>query len=182
MLIISFAWTTAAFVAARKNVTRREWTDEYAKRFRTGTVFACSDRQIRHGGKILGFGRIAMDAYRETDYIPSEDYEGEGFGFMDAHGYKLPHQGDVQTLRAHWDMYVVNNRIAWNDKPKMYVVRFEPILMATEPRTYDEAKRYYELNKDKLKDMPSLYNYALYGSAIEAIQRTEEQQGTKLFI
>lgn len=32
-MIVSFAWTTGAFLAGRKSRTRREWDDAYARRF-----------------------------------------------------------------------------------------------------------------------------------------------------
>jgi len=36
LLIISFAWTTAVLLSGHKSCTRRNWTDEYARRFKMG--------------------------------------------------------------------------------------------------------------------------------------------------
>lgn len=38
MRAISFAWTTPAFKARQKTVTRREWSDGYARSFKAGEV------------------------------------------------------------------------------------------------------------------------------------------------
>jgi hypothetical protein len=45
------AWMSKPFLANRKSKTRREWSDDYAKRFKEGEVLQVYDRQPRFKGK-----------------------------------------------------------------------------------------------------------------------------------
>ena len=59
MMIISFAWTTDAFLSGRKNRTRRDWFDDYASRFHVGDTVQAWDRTPRvRGAKRVGFLKI----------------------------------------------------------------------------------------------------------------------------
>ena len=48
---ISFAWTTEAYEAGRKNVTRRDWSNEYMRHFPVGSVHRAWAKSPRAGGK-----------------------------------------------------------------------------------------------------------------------------------
>lgn len=83
MKIISFAWTTAAFKAKRKYVTRRDWLPQYAKQFKIGDVCQAYDKQARFGGVKIGLIKI-LDKYKEDiSKMPEEDFEKEGFAYME---------------------------------------------------------------------------------------------------
>lgn len=117
MLILAFAWTTAAFEAGAKTCTRRDWDDEYAARFREGMVVQAWDNGPRNGGHVKGLIRLTMKPYREnTADMPDEDYENEGLGWMERHGITI--QGI--TPREFWE--------TWKGAAKtLYVVRFKKL-------------------------------------------------------
>lgn len=49
---ISFAWTTEALLEGKKDVTRRDWTDKYAKMFLPeGSEHVGWNKSARFGGK-----------------------------------------------------------------------------------------------------------------------------------
>ena len=88
-MIISFSWTTDAFIAGRKSVTRREWTHGYAKRFKPGQICKAYDRQPRFGGKEIGKIKILSLTYEDIRTMPDSDYENEGFQYMEEQGIKI---------------------------------------------------------------------------------------------
>lgn len=51
--IVSFAWTTDAYLANLKDVTRRMWNDDYARRFRPGVEFQSWNKSPRFGGTYI---------------------------------------------------------------------------------------------------------------------------------
>ena len=89
MKIISMAWTSAAFKAGRKWVTRRDWTREYAARFKVDDVCQVFDRSPRFGGRRIGFLKILSLTYEPMKLMPSFDFELEGFAFMEERGLKI---------------------------------------------------------------------------------------------
>ena len=112
---ISFVWTVEALRAGRKTVTRRAWKNQYAWTFRKGTLVAAYDRQTRHGGHQVATIRLTADPIKDsTALAPDEDYEAEGFAYMEEHGLKvdgLP----PKTLWRAWQLY-----------PQfLWVIRFE---------------------------------------------------------
>ena len=70
MLIISFAWTTAALLATwpdgsdAKTCTRRNWNDGYAKLFKAGTYIQGWDRSPRYGGHKVAIIMVTQDGFR----------------------------------------------------------------------------------------------------------------------
>lgn len=96
MMVISFAWTTDAFLANRKIKTRREWNDQYAKKFHVYDCCRAYDRQPRFGGRQIGMIQVRSLAYEDISTMPNEDYEKEGFLYMEEQGLKIwgkePHQ------------------------------------------------------------------------------------------
>ncbi|HWP58983.1 MAG TPA: hypothetical protein VNL14_13910 [Candidatus Acidoferrales bacterium] len=84
MTIISFAHTTPQLLERSKTVTRRDWTDKHAQKFRAGEVVQAYDKSPRCGGKRVCFIRIkeirleALEALRNPIYGPAEMIK-EGF-------------------------------------------------------------------------------------------------------
>lgn len=89
MMIMSFAWTTPAVRARRKTRTRRQWAYEYAKRFKVGDICQAYDRQPRFGGVKIGTIKITGKKKELISKMPDEDYEREGFAFMEERGMKI---------------------------------------------------------------------------------------------
>lgn len=116
-MIVSFAETTSALQARRKSVTRREWAENHARKFTAGLRVQAWDKTPRvRGAKRVGTIEIKRAPYREmSDQIPEEDWEGEGFAYMQEHGLTL---FGGMSPREVWD--------GWHDEPRMlWVVRFE---------------------------------------------------------
>ncbi len=57
-MIISFAWTTPALLAGKKTVTRREWSDKHAAKFKPGDLVDAWDKSPRFKGKKVAVIRI----------------------------------------------------------------------------------------------------------------------------
>lgn len=100
--IISFAWTTPALIAGQKTVTRRDWSDDYARKFRAGDEVIAYDRSPRVGGQPVARLRLTHDVRRESNIAaPDSDYEAEGFAYLSA----LPDgkfAGYTREAFAHW--------------------------------------------------------------------------------
>ncbi len=104
MKSISFSWTSAALVARAKDVTRREWNDEYADRFEKDEVIKATDRQVRFGGKLLGLIRLTAKPYWESEALmPDRDYAGEGYEWLDAHPWLKPKSWQGVDLKAKFE-------------------------------------------------------------------------------
>lgn len=84
MKIISFAYTTPALLAGRKTVTRREWKDSWAERFKKDEFVQAYDKDARYGGKKVAVIQLTEKPYKEELIkMPFADYEGEGFRYLD---------------------------------------------------------------------------------------------------
>lgn len=117
MLIIAFAWTTAAFEAGAKTCTRRNWDDEYAARFTDGMILQAWDNGPRNKGRVKGLIQLIQKPYKEnTANVPAEDYENEGLGWMERQGLTI--QGI--SPREFWERW---KKSAEN----VYVVRFKKL-------------------------------------------------------
>jgi hypothetical protein len=113
--IISFAWTTPALLAGRKKVTRREWSKDYAQRFKAGDLVAAYDKNPRNGGKQIATIRLTHDPYLErTDQMPGSDYEDEGLKYFEEQG--LLFRG--MTPQTFWRNWKAAKTLVW-------VIRFE---------------------------------------------------------
>lgn len=73
-MIISFAWTTGALLSGDKTVTRRFWTDAYAKRFKKGMLVDAYDKSPRCRGKKVADIRLTKDPYKEKLSNMSDDH------------------------------------------------------------------------------------------------------------
>ena len=91
MKIISFGFTAPAIVAREKTVTRRDWTDSYASRFKSGEVVQAWSKQPRFGGVKIAEIRLTQAPYRQhLTRMRNSDYEAEGFHYLDEIGHKPP--------------------------------------------------------------------------------------------
>ncbi len=119
MNIISFAWTTDALLAGAKTCTRREWTDDFAKRFHAGDLVAAYNRNPRNGGKQIATIRLTRDPYPEfLADAPEDDYAAEGLAWMERQGLLVPVGGKRIVPSRFWELWKWNNPLVW-------VVRFE---------------------------------------------------------
>lgn len=117
MQIISFAWTTPAFRARRKGCTRRDWTDDYAARFKPGMVCQAWDKTPRcRGAKKIGTIRILSKTKEPYCDVPDSDWEAEGFAYLEEAGV-MCNGSTPGDLFALWRLRP-NTWICW-------VVRFE---------------------------------------------------------
>ena len=78
-MIISFAWTTGAFLSGTKTVTRRSWNVKYAEKFHAGDIVDAYDKSPRSGGKKIGWIRLTKTPYRQRlSDMPDDHFEREG--------------------------------------------------------------------------------------------------------
>ena len=115
MRIISFAWTTPALLAGVKVVTRRDWSEHYARSFKAGELVQAWDKLPRAGGKRVGTIRLTHAPIQENvRAAPRWAFKEEGLAWMAAHDLRL--QG--LTPEAFW--------LRWREEnPLLWVVRFE---------------------------------------------------------
>jgi hypothetical protein len=115
MNIISFAWTTPALLAFVKTCTRRDWDEDYAKRFHKGDLLAAYDHSPRIHGHQIGVIELVDDPHRQrSDLIPLSDWVAEGFQYLADHGL---------TLHGLTPLRIWNE---WHDNPRrLWVVRFK---------------------------------------------------------
>ncbi len=88
-MIISFAKTIEPLLAGKKTVTRREWADDYAARFKAGQIVDAWDYSPRTGhGKRIAKIRLTADAYQEfLSDMPESDIQAEGGLWRDKNQY-----------------------------------------------------------------------------------------------
>mgnify|MGYP000857425269 CR=1 FL=1 len=125
MKIISFAWTTPALLAGEKTVTRREWSDDYAARFRVGELVAAYDRNPRFKGRQVAVIRLTeKPVLQSTADAPDADWEREGFKYLQSIGARV----NGHTPAALWELW--RHR---STAEEMYVVRFEVVRLVPPP-------------------------------------------------
>jgi len=84
MMIISFAWTTEAFLQGLKTETRRFWDDEYMRRFvkvcaENDGCFLAYDKSPRFGGKRIGICRLKSKPFKQQlKFVTESDEKAEG--------------------------------------------------------------------------------------------------------
>lgn len=125
MKIISFAWTTPALCTGHKTVTRRDWDDDYARRFKPGELVSAYNRSPRHKGEKVATIRIlSVTKERDAD-APDSDYAAEGFEwFASGNGDALPKTDRLGYLdTVSWESYE-----AWRRRGGVsWVCRFEVV-------------------------------------------------------
>src|ERR1017187_9332438 len=100
MMIVSFAWTTAAFLAGRKTRTRRLWDDQYAAKFHIGDTIQAYDKTPRAHGKLIGYAVIKGLKKEHISLMPDGDFEKEGFAYMKEKGLKFLGMDPETQLRT----------------------------------------------------------------------------------
>ena len=136
---ISFGWTTEPFLAGEKTVTRREWKDSHAAKFKAGDKITALDRDSRYGGKAIGIIQLIEDVRRDIPesikLVAESDYYAEGFDWIYrnpklAHKYwtdrlNVGMETKTNSMQRLWDGYV--NDVIENhpDFIASYVVRFK---------------------------------------------------------
>ncbi|KKN82008.1 hypothetical protein LCGC14_0312750 [marine sediment metagenome] len=117
MKIISFSYTVEALLAGAKTVTRRDWSERYARSFNAGEVVQAWDKLPRAGGKRVGAIRLTHAPFQENvRAAPRWAFADEGLAWMAVHDLRL--QG--LTPEAFW--------LRWREEnPLLWVVRFELI-------------------------------------------------------
>ena len=91
MRIISFGWTAPALVAGAKTVTRRDWKDSWAQRFKKGDICQAYDKDPRYGGKRIGYVQLTEDPVKEPmSKMSASDYLKEGFAYLHVHPERMP--------------------------------------------------------------------------------------------
>lgn len=120
--IISFAWTTPALLAGAKTVTRREWDDEYARRWKPGDIAIAYNRSPRAHGEPVAKLKIISVTHEPDFFAPSSDYEAEGFEWLRTHPESLP-KGDRSMYRFNVER---QQFLRWRDAGGWsWVIRFE---------------------------------------------------------
>jgi len=100
-MIISFAWTTPALLSGEKTRTRREWSDEYAKRCKVGDLIQAYDKQPRFKGKKVAVIKIIGIKKEDITLMPEDDYFKEGFAYLERVGKKIFNQ-DPKIAFKEW--------------------------------------------------------------------------------
>ena len=72
-MIISFARTTPALLNGCKTVTRRDWKDVHAAKFKEGDLVDAYDKSPRNGGHKVATIRIIREPYQQ--HILDMSYE-----------------------------------------------------------------------------------------------------------
>lgn len=128
--LISFAWTTAALIAEVKTCTRRDWSDEYALKLRVGEELTAYDHLPRAHGRPVARIRLTEHPVKEsTADAPPEDWEREGFAYLEEHGYSV----NGVTPRELWE--------SWHTHPQpLWVIRFDPIALIEPIWTPEDAR------------------------------------------
>lgn len=127
MRAISFSWTTDAFRAGAKTVTRRDWKGDYAGALRAGDRLLALSKDRRAGGRPVGQIELTADpAYRPMATMPDSDYEAEGWQWLAEHPERQPARLFGMPLPAgafSWEAF-----LAWRARPvSMWVVRFRVV-------------------------------------------------------
>lgn len=90
MMIISFDWTTPALLAGRKTRTRRNWAEGHVTKFKPGDLVQAWDHQPRvKPSKRVGTIRIKSINREHIFTMKDEDYEKEGFAYLEEMGKKM---------------------------------------------------------------------------------------------
>jgi uncharacterized protein YqfB (UPF0267 family) len=105
MKIISFAWTTDALIAGEKTVTRRDWNDAYARRFKAGEIISAYDKNPRAGGKKIAEIRLTRAPYRQWLHdVTDEDEVKEGGLWGSGQAYREMMGDDRQVWVVEFEL------------------------------------------------------------------------------
>ena len=119
MKIISFAYTTPALVARRKTVTRRDWYDQYAQRWKPFDQFQAYDRSPRYGGQAVAICEVLSVCKEPMRAMPDDDFEEEGFAYLAECKIKPPRTCPLQS-------FTPEEFAIWRDSDRdVWVIRFK---------------------------------------------------------
>lgn len=122
-MIITFAWTSAPLLAGRKTVTRREWSDNYAARFKKNMMVDAYDRQPRFKGKKIAVIQLTHDpVLMANEDMPDSDYEAEGFAYLEGNRHLVPkafHMMPGETMLDRFNLW------RYGSFGFMWVIRFK---------------------------------------------------------
>lgn len=139
MRLLSFAYTTAPLLARVKRVTRRQWSADYALRFRAHELIRAYDRDPRYRGKHVADVRLIRRPYLQPiSEMPDGDYELEGFRYLYEHPETRPRTIFGEKVTPHtfsWEWFE-----EWRASGESYwVVRFE-LVRVVEARAVPAAQ------------------------------------------
>jgi hypothetical protein len=121
--ILSFAWTVPPLRADRKTVTRRDWKTKFADRWHAGDIVNAYDRHPRYKGKPIAVVEITSIAAEAWGDAPDEDYEAEGFAYLEEHPDLIPKSAREAGLPFTFEDY--RSYRIWYADTLLYVVRFK---------------------------------------------------------
>ena len=121
-MIISFGWTTPALLAGAKTMTRREWRNSHAAKFKAGMLIDAwntSPRNVKGNPHKVATIRLTHDAelIRRNDLVP-EDWVAEGFDYLTDHGLMVGDRTPTQVWRDWQNALPIEEH---------YIVRFEVV-------------------------------------------------------
>ena len=136
--ILSFAWTTPAFVTGHKTCTRRNWKPRYADTFQAGEILQAWNKSPRCGAGAFRVGDIRLTEdvlLQRTADAPESDFQAEGFAFLQKIGHTLALDGGPHLTPG--DLW-----LSWKDAPNVmrYVVRFQ--LLSLTPAGQELREKY----------------------------------------
>lgn len=112
-MIISFDLTSPALVAGRKTRTRRDWAESHFKKFHIGDLVQAWDHSPRtRNAKRIGTIRITGLKRENIALMPDEDFEKEGFAYLQEAGLKIwgktPRRAFEDWMDSEREYYVVD--------------------------------------------------------------------------
>jgi len=120
---VSFTWTTDALLAGWKDTTRRVWSDQTlaaaVKAWRLNEPVHAFNKSTRNGGQHVA-SIILTERPRWSDELPPEDYDREGFRFLQRYGHTLDGL-TPDDLWAYWSHP--------DARTSMVVVRYKVVSM-----------------------------------------------------
>lgn len=109
-MIISFAWTTKAFLKNQKTMTRRYWKDSHAEKFMGCPIVDAYDKIPLHGGKKIGTIRLINKPFRQrTSEMTEDDYGREGLLWIEQQGQKI----NGKTPREFFEEWKKKDDLVW---------------------------------------------------------------------
>jgi len=118
MRIISFGWTSPALLAGAKTVTRRDWKDSWARRFKKGDICQAYDKDPRYGGKRIAYIELTEYPVKEPmANMLESDYYKEGFSYLHEHPELIPASMPFDVSPAGFNQWRL-------DGTEMWVIRF----------------------------------------------------------
>lgn len=109
-MIISFAKTTDALLAGQKTVTRRDWSDKHAAKFKAGMLVDAwnyGPRVVTKNPHKVATIRLTADPYQELSKdLPSSQFQPEGFLWMTRNGLSE----EVSNIVTDWE---TKPRLLW---------------------------------------------------------------------